>query len=165
MSPPTLKRLSSVRIPPALSVPPMKTDTQRFDDVYHAVHYVHALFKCWEQNAIAPRRDATLLHRTKLALHEWLSNLVQHADFQNRAPDVSVRIAPSEERIQVVVEDNSAGFDLATTYVAEPDLFTSFPERGMGLHIIDACTDAFDYVHINATHHRLTLTVLADPTS
>lgn len=137
----------------------MDAVTLHFEEVEDALEEVHNLFSHWmtEKNGF----DESQLYRTRLVLHEWLANLAQHADFQNRAPDISVCIQPEGNNLRCVIEDNSRGFNLDRHWM-RPSAFDTLPERGMGLHIIKACTAKLDYARLGGGRHRLEFVVPAE---
>lgn len=121
----------------------------RFDDLTTVVDEVHALFaRLASADAHALDMDPFGLQVLKLAVHEWIANLVQHADFRNCTPEIMLSLLPEGRRVRCIIEDNSSGFDfgaqiekqrtaLATTTVP--------PERGRGLLIMIACTENLSY--------------------
>ncbi len=155
------KPLAASKPLPVILSASMEAEVRCFDDVHRAVQYVHDVFRQWEQ-ANPPLAAPALLHRAKLALHEWLSNLAQHADFENHAPAVRIEIRPAFCHIHCIVEDNSAGFDIHCHLRERPGLFEGFPERGMGLQIIYVCTDNVSYDRLPNGRHRLQFRVTDD---
>jgi serine/threonine-protein kinase RsbW len=83
----------------------------------------------------------------RLALHEWVGNLVQHAAFGRRRPHVAVGVACTADGVRCLVEDNSDGFDFHRQLshqegvVAAPEP----SERGRGLLMLIACTEDLAY--------------------
>lgn len=148
----------------------MEVVTQHYERPAHAVDAIHALFKEWQQReseaaegsvAIAA---ATMLEQAELAAHEWLANLAQHADFQGRTPDIRLRIEREPERMRCFIDDNSAGFDMEAELDDRRDAIAMLPERGMGLQIIDSCTQRFSYTRTGPHGHRLELHLAAPDT-
>ena len=76
----------------------------------------------------------------KLALTEACSNSVRHAYEQGRDGIVEVYYRLSEDRIEVEVSDDGAGFDPAVLERAQQEL----DEGGLGIAIIRAVTDELD---------------------
>ncbi len=134
---------------------------RRFSDLDEALAFVHAVFKCEAERASPGIAPPLVREQAKLVLHEWIANLAQHADFQGRTPDVLVTIWPAPARIRCAVEDNSAGFDLAERE-DQPHLFSTFPERGMGLQLILSCAQDVSYKPLAPGHHRFEFLVSAD---
>ncbi|PSQ99149.1 MAG: ATP-binding protein [Bacteroidetes bacterium QS_9_68_14] len=134
---------------------------QHFSDLDAAADEVQTHF----QKKIAdPRTNgaADAFCRLQLAVHEWIGNLIDHASFRGRAPEVHVRIWRQEGRLCCVIEDNSEGFDLdgqldAGREVAEAA--RSFPEEGMGLPMLEAGTEQAEYTPVEHNGNRLTLAV------
>ena len=119
---------------------------------------VHGLFDEMEEEAThANRADELLLHG-RLAAHEWIANLVQHADYHKRTPEVVVCLAHTSEHLYCIIEDNSTGFDLIG-HLDEltPTDFDHFPERGMGLMLVKGSAASISYDRIGFNRNRLTL--------
>lgn len=104
---------------------------------------------------------------TQLVLHEWIANLLQYGDFSSRDPEIKIRITSEDRHVSCSVTDNSEGFDLdahlPTQHFSmsegEPE---SLPERGMGLRIINACTDSLSYTSTEAGLQRFEFFIPAD---
>ncbi|MDX1546254.1 MAG: ATP-binding protein [Rhodothermales bacterium] len=122
----------------------MDAQTHHFRNLDTVIDQVHGLFDAWEE-LLPPRIDVNLLYQLKLAVHEWLANLVQHANFETEAPDVSLTVEPDGDRLRCVIEDNSDGFVLDAHLEIEPEYLDSLPERGMGLLILKICTEKLEY--------------------
>ena len=84
----------------------------------------------------------TLIQRTtrKLALTEACSNSVRHAYEQGRDGIVEVSYRLADDRIEVEVSDDGAGFDPVVLERAQQEL----DEGGLGIAIIRALTDELD---------------------
>lgn len=137
--------------------------THRFSDPDTLIDRVHCLFKDWEDEQSQPKwLDIKTLHRLRLAIHEWLANLVQHADFKDRRPDISITVRPGSVGVSCVIEDNSEGFDLNGHLDARGDVLDAFPERGMGLLMIKACTTELSYTDFGGARHRLEFVVSSE---
>jgi len=114
-----------------------------------AMDVLHARLDAWEQTGAF---DGCLgefgRHVLRLALHEWVANLVQHAAFGRRQPYVAVGVACADGGVRCVVEDNSDGFDFQRQLVhQEGALDAAEPsERGRGLLMLIACTEQIAYV-------------------
>lgn len=141
----------------------MNTITHRFSDPDTLIDRVHSVFEDWGEHETLPSGlGEDLVHRLKLAIHEWLANLVQHADFEDRRPDISITIRTVLRGVECVIEDNSEGFDLNGHLSAKPGVIDAFPERGMGLLMIKACTEELSYEELDSSRHRLQFTVSSD---
>jgi serine/threonine-protein kinase RsbW len=124
----------------------MDSVTHHFQDLDTLIEQVHDLFDTWEGKAYSPDAQAlTTLYQVKIAVHEWLANLVQHANFEDETTEVSMRIERMDNRIFCVIEDNSDGFVLDEHLEIEPEYLESLPERGMGLLILKICTEDLLY--------------------
>lgn len=134
----------------------------QFDDLHTVIDSVHALFAHWEQNAASCAHvDVQTFHRVKLATHEWLANLVQHAAFRERRPYISVEVSFNHQFVSCVIEDNSEGFDLHGHFRKRGMQLEPCPERGMGLLMLNACTDDLAYQPVDPNRNRLSFTITA----
>ena len=123
-------------------------DSQRhhFHNLDTVIDQVHALFDTWEGAAyLPPSVNVATLYQLKLAVHEWLANLVQHANFESDTIDVVLQVKPAGDRLFCAIEDNSDGFVLDSHLNIEPEYLDSLPERGMGLLILKICTEELTY--------------------
>lgn len=137
--------------------------THRFSDPDTLIDRVHAVFEALENDGSLPGwLDVRTVHRLKLAVHEWLANLIQHADFEDRRPDISVTMKPGIGGVECVIEDNSEGFDLNGHLNAHKDIIHAFPDRGMGLLMIKACSEHLSYTDLGSTRHRLQFVVSSE---
>jgi serine/threonine-protein kinase RsbW len=120
----------------------------RFRGLEGAVDALHATFDAWEaartfDQALDPFGRQVL----RLAIHEWLANLVQHASFGRRRPDVRLELVRLRDAVACTIEDNSAGFDFERQ-LATQEQIVGGPrpsERGRGLLMLIACTDDLAY--------------------
>lgn len=120
----------------------------RFRDLDAVVDEVHALFATWErEGALSPPLDAFSAEVMKLAVHEWIANIVQHADFEGRAPEISFAVFPNGRRVRCVIEDNSRGFDFEHQLAYQESEVAAAvpPDRGRGLLMLIACTEDLRY--------------------
>jgi len=141
----------------------MDTVTHRFRDLNMIVDRVHNLFEQWkDENVFSSPLDEDTLHMLRLAIHEWVANLVQHAEFRDQEPEISINLMPSGARVFCTIEDNSLGFDLDTSLRVREATLESFPERGMGLLMLEACTDHLSYTQTEEGKFRLKFSVSAD---
>lgn len=124
----------------------MDSVTYTFEDLDTVIEQVHALFDTWEgDDYLPPSIGVATLYQLKIAVHEWLANLVQHANFEQETTEVRLAVEPADERIFCVIEDNSDGFVLDMHLEIEPEYLDSLPERGMGLLILKICTEDLLY--------------------
>ncbi|WP_457653634.1 ATP-binding protein [Rhodocaloribacter sp.] len=135
----------------------------RFSDLNAVIDRVHALVDHWKTEGVFPSvfGDETL-HMLRLAIHEWVANLVQHADFEDREPQILIDIIPNGRSVYCAIRDNSAGFDLDTNLRIRESMLESLPERGMGLLMIEACTEHLSYSRVDSGWHCLEFSVSAD---
>ncbi len=113
------------------------TATLTFDNLDVVIEQTHArlsdLMVKW------PDHVETLLH-VQLATHEWLANLVQHADFSGRRVLVGATITRESDGFSCTIWDSSKGFDVDEQVDARRAQLSPLPERGMGLLMVFACT-------------------------
>ena len=141
----------------------MELEKHRFSGLDTIIDRMHALFDEWEeQRTLHPPLDEDTLQQMRLAVHEWIANLVQHANFDTRPPEVVLDVCRNGNHVQCIIEDNSEGFVLDDQLRAREDVLNAFPERGMGLLMIRACTEDLSYRRLDANWHRLEFCISAD---
>jgi serine/threonine-protein kinase RsbW len=84
--------------------------------------------------------QAEVVADVKLALTEACSNSVRHAYEEGRDGVVQISYELGDDRIEVEVRDDGAGFDPRVLERAQQDL----DEGGLGIAIIRAVTDELD---------------------
>ena len=132
--------------------------THRFTDLSTVIDDLHALFDAWgDRGDLHPplNEDGEIVLR--LAVHEWIANLVQHAAFQSDAPEICLTIQIRPEIIEVTIEDTSQGFDLLGQLEEQSELLSAPApsERGRGLLMLITCTEALDYQPAGRGRQRL----------
>ncbi len=141
----------------------MVATRHRFTDLARITDDAHDLFAQWaEEGAFSPLFDEDKVLLMRLAVHEWLANLVQHADFGDRKPEILLDVYPNGKRVRCVIEDNSRGFDLDLHMERRRQALDPFPDRGMGLLMLQAATEYLDYRRGDNGRHRLEFSVAAD---
>ena len=132
----------------------MEPVSHRFRNLSTCIDELHELFDAWTSaNPFAPILGAYGLEVTRLALHEWIANLVQHADFSTRAPLVEIVLEPHQERLRCRIADNSSGFDFSHQLAVQRAMVRSGfahgspPERGRGLMMLAAFTEGLAYAN------------------
>jgi len=144
----------------------MEVTTQHFHGLDAIMDELHALFDTWESDgALHSHLDANTVQLLRLALHEWVANIVQHADFADNEPRVTLQIVPNGRRVKCIVEDNSNGFPFMKELALRERALEPFPERGMGLLMLDAATESFTYAHSEDGRQKLEFTVSGDKES
>lgn len=133
--------------------------TQRYGDLEAAIDGTHALFDRWIAETSHPLPTPNTLHYARLALHEWIANLIQHADFKERDPEITIRVQTNERHVHCRVTDNSSGFEMEDQLRAQIENGHPFPERTMGLRIIDACTEDLSYDCTAAGKYQISFTI------
>lgn len=119
-----------------------------FSSLSASIDELHEVLDDWSShNGLQQALEPGAIERMRLAVHEWVANLVQHADFSDGHPDVEFSVAIENGRVKVIVIDNSNGFDLDSQGELRKQALadTILPERGMGIPIIMACTDDLRY--------------------
>lgn len=125
------------------------------------IDQVHALFAPWldpSGDGAVPPVSEEVCYWARQLTHEWVANLVQHASFDGRIPEIVIHLKPQGNRLHGIIDDNSTGFDLATTLRDAPDL-PPLPNRGMGLKMMQACAETLTYERLGPAHHRLEFVV------
>lgn len=141
----------------------MSVLTKEYSDLDHALDEVRTVIETWSASmdgSAGPSGET--IQYTQLVLHEWIANLHQHADFDDPSPFLRLRLTCEDRQICCVVVDNSSGFDLTDRLPVEQEAMEDLPERGMGLRIIDACTDTLSYAPTNGGCHRFEFSIPAD---
>ena len=147
----------------------MPPEPYQFCNLDTVVDEVHALFEAWEgDGTLAPPLDDFSLQVMKMAVHEWIANLVQHADFEVGAPQIAFAVTPNGQRVQCVIEDNSAGFNFEQQVERQQAHVQSGSDRGRGLLMMIACTEDLQYAPPPATQsadrrQRLEFWISANP--
>jgi len=141
----------------------MEITRQSFNRLEIVIDELHGMFEEWErEGALLSHLDPDTIQLFRLAVHEWVANLVQHADFAERNPIVVMDVIPNGRRVRCVIEDNSDGFAFPEQIDVQRNALTPFPERGMGLLMLNAATEYFEYSLTEQGHRRLEFTVSAD---
>jgi serine/threonine-protein kinase RsbW len=129
---------------------------RRFCDLNTIVDDIHDLFEWWGADAIAAGAlDEVRVEIMKLAIHEWVANLVQHASFAAAPPLIKLALAPDVGRIHCVIEDNSDGFDFLQQIARQQYHLERAPEppdRGRGLLMMIASTEHLSYRPVRTQH-------------
>jgi len=144
----------------------MEVTRQHFMELHRVIDELHGLFEEWERaDALLSYLDPDTIQLFRLAVHEWVANLVQHADFSNREPNITLNVIPNGRRVRCVIEDNSEGFPFPEQIDVQRNALTPFPERGMGLLMLNAATEYFEYSETEDGCRRLEFTVSSDADS
>ena len=130
----------------------MESVSHRFHDLATCIDELHELFDAWAAaNPFAPALGAYGLEVMRLAVHEWMANLVQHADFSGGDPLIALTLEPGRQRLRCRIADNSHGFDFDQQLAVQRALVRSSfsngqpPERGRGLMMLAAFTEGIAY--------------------
>lgn len=132
--------------------------THRFTDLGSVVEDIHALFDAWaDAGTFRPPLDGDGEIVLRLAVHEWVANLVQHAAFDSAEAEICLEISTRHDAVQVAIDDTSRGFDLLGQ-LEEQHIRLHGPapsERGRGLLMLITCTDDLDYRPAASGRQRL----------
>lgn len=140
----------------------MSAYEKAFTDLDRAIDGIRSIPDEWSPQPDDDEPDEETIRCTCLALHEWIANLHQYADFKDRTPSINIRLFCKDRSIVCSVVDNSEGFDLEAHLPSEDDNPEPLPERGMGLRIIDACAESLSYTATDAGRQRFEFLVSFD---
>lgn len=124
-----------------------KRETLYLGSLDKIIDRLQELFDQWElQDIFPPSIQVEVLHRARLAAHEWIANLVQNAHFDERVPQIALSVWVEDGMLCCLIADNSSGFPLEAypTESVEDD-YDVMPERGMRWLLIQACTNRLVY--------------------
>ena len=119
----------------------------RFCDLDHVIDEVHALFDAWAAaGTFGPVLGPEGVEVLRLAVHEWVANLVQHAAFPGEA-EVRIEVRVEGDAVRCAVEDTSAGFDFARQLERQRSLLDAPApsERGRGLLMLVTCAEDLEF--------------------
>ena len=148
----------------------MEPVSHPFDRLGTCIDELHALFDAWAaENPFAPALGAYGLEVMRLAVHEWVANLVQHADFGGRDGKIQLDLVPQPQRLRCLIADNSEGFDFEGQLSVQRAMVRSGylkglpPERGRGLMMLAAFTEGLSYtVHESAPPDDIPASIPSD---
>ena len=76
----------------------MEVTRQSFKELDGVIDDLHKTLDRWElDGAFTPDLEPDTIQLVKLAIHEWVANLVQHADFGDTKPEIILDIFPNVE--------------------------------------------------------------------
>ncbi|ARA92975.1 ATP-binding protein [Rhodothermaceae bacterium RA] len=134
-----------------------------FHDLDTVVDQIREILDDWNaQTRIGDSIGIETLELLKVAVHEWIANLAQHANFNGHPPQVTFTATPRGRRLECIIEDNSAGFDLEAQLANCAEILEAYPERGMGLLMLQACTEELQYASVGEHRQRLHFYIPAD---
>lgn len=117
--------------------------SHHFTDLERVTDDVHALFDAWAAagrfaDVLGPEGADVL----RLAVHEWVANLVQHASFPDGAR-ISLDVEATGAAVRVAIEDSSAGFDFGRQLERQREILDAPApsERGRGLLMLVTCAE------------------------
>ena len=125
---------------------------------------VHAQFDAWgEVDEVRSAIGDDGLAILRLAVHEWVANLVQHAEFCGPA-ELTVALTVLEGGVRCEIEDTSRGFDFVHQIGAQQSLLNAPApsERGRGLLMLVSCAEDLAFRQADADGpQRIAFTVSA----
>jgi len=89
--------------------------------------------------------------KVNLVIQELVTNSLNHGDFGDRKPEISLSINCDGRQVEMLFEDNAAPFDPFTETPA-PDLNSDIGERpigGLGIHLIRTFSDQSSHEHVD----------------
>jgi len=136
--------------------------THRFTNLGTVIDDVHALLDAWmDEGSLQPplNHDGEIVLR--LAVHEWIANLVQHASFLSSEPEIWLDVQRNPDAVTVSIEDTSRGFDLLGQLEEQHELLhaPAPSERGRGLLMLITCTDDLNYCPAGENRQQLSFTL------
>lgn len=135
------------------------------DDVAILAERAHQLISGWDVRTASFRAAAVhedTLHYARMAIHEWVANLVQHANFDTRTPRIIISLWSDGRRLHGFIEDNSEGFAPEKhMHGSIEERVHTMPERGMGLLLVKASTEFMNYRRVTRGRYRFEFSVLA----
>ena len=140
----------------------MSTLAREYTDLDRALEDVRAALTDWADARTGDEPSAETIRHARVVLQEWLANLSEHGHFAGRTPAVELQLRSDNQDVHCVVLDNSEGFDLETVLPPSSEPIDGLPERGMGLRIMDACTESLSYTTREDGRHRLSFSIPAD---
>ena len=127
--------------------------TYVFSDLDRVTDQIHTLFDGWvEDGTFASVLSADGVEVLRLAVHEWVANLVQHAHFPD-GPQIDLAVEAEGDGVRCVLVDTSVGFDLATQIERQQSILDAPApsERGRGLLMLVTSTDDLTYAPAGVT--------------
>jgi len=113
------------------------------------------------ESSDTPGRPSVLRY-VQVVLHEWIANMIQHADFGDASPRIEITVRADQRFVSCSVVDNSHGFDLSDALTTQRNEARALPERGMGLRIISACTEQCAYRSLPNGRYRFEFSIPVD---
>ncbi len=118
-----------------------------FTELDAVTDQVHALFDGWvHAGTFATALGAEGVDVLRLAVHEWVANLVQHARFPNGV-EITLEAWAQGDGVRCAIEDTSRGFDLAGQIERQRSVMDAPApsERGRGLLMLVSSTTDLAY--------------------
>ena len=139
--------------------------THAFSDLDRVIDEVHALFDGWaEAGTFSGAVTDAGLEVARLAVHEWIANLVQHAVFAGDARiELTVDAEPGGVRCHI--EDSSCGFDFVGQIERQRAVLDAPApsERGRGLLMLVTSTADLGFVAASPGQAQSVRFVVRDP--
>ena len=118
-----------------------------FQDLDRVTDQIHDAFDAWTADrSFAPVLGRDGVEVLRLAVHEWVANLVQHAHFPDGVR-IELDVRAEGDGVRCVLVDTSVGFDLATQIEHQQAILDAPApsERGRGLLMLVTSTDDLTY--------------------
>lgn len=122
-------------------------DRHHFTDPATVIDELHACLDAWDEaDRLSPPLSEAGAAVFRLAVHEWVANLVQHATFRD-AFEIVVEMEVQPDGVACAIEDTSAGFDFAAQIERQTAVLTAPApsERGRGLLMLVSCTESLAF--------------------
>lgn len=136
--------------------------THAFTHLDRVIDEVHALFDAWaESGAFEPTLDAEGADVLRLAVHEWIANLVQHAVFPGPVR-ITLEVEVRDDGVRCAIADSSAGFDFVGKVEHQKAVLDAPApsERGRGLLMVLKCAEDLAFEPAGpGTDQRIAFTV------
>jgi len=111
----------------------MSVLAKEYSNLDRALDEVRTVIETWSGSIDGSAElNGETIQYTQLVLHEWIANLLQHADFDEHPPSLRIRLAYENRQIRCVVVDNSSGFDLTGRLPAEQEAMDTSPNEAWG---------------------------------
>jgi len=139
--------------------------TYAFTDLDCVIDDVHALFDAWaDDGTFRAVLGEDGLEVLRLAVHEWIANLVQHASFPC-GTRIEVALGVEGNAIRCAIADSSAGFDMATQIERQRAVLDAPApsERGRGLLMMIQSTDGLTFRPADPDHFQAISFLVRDP--
>jgi anti-sigma regulatory factor (Ser/Thr protein kinase) len=94
--------------------------------------------------------DRPAIFAIETAIEELATNAIKYAFCPSQKAEITLEAAATPTRAEFIIEDNGRAFD--PTEAPDPQVdrpLEDMPIGGLGIHLVRALTDGFDYRRIN----------------